>query len=118
MRWIMDKRNSTQQTKEVQLVTSMVSDEPGTFGLKMFGDSMEPEFRDGDVLVFDHRIQPEPGDWVVVEKRALEFTVRKCRCGDTIFRRSIIGTLIEHRMPRRIVSGKLMERERMEFGPA
>jgi len=37
------------------------------FALKVRGDSMEPEFREGDVIVVDPDRQPQAGDFVVVK---------------------------------------------------
>jgi SOS-response transcriptional repressor LexA len=38
-----------------------------SFALTVAGDSMGPEFRDGDVVVFDPSVTPVPGDYVFVE---------------------------------------------------
>lgn len=38
-----------------------------TFALRVSGDSMEPEFRDGDVIVVEPDIQAEHGDFVVAK---------------------------------------------------
>jgi phage repressor protein C with HTH and peptisase S24 domain len=36
-----------------------------TFALRVVGDSMEPDFREGDVIVVDPLRQPRPGSFVV-----------------------------------------------------
>lgn len=38
-----------------------------SFALTVSGDSMETEFRDGDVVVIDPKVEPVPGDYVFVE---------------------------------------------------
>ena len=38
-----------------------------TFALKMFNDSMIPEFRPNDILVIDPSASPEPGNYVAVK---------------------------------------------------
>lgn len=47
-----------------------------TFLVRARGDSMLPLIRDGDVLVIDKSIDPQPGD-VVVAVLAGEFTVKR-----------------------------------------
>lgn len=39
----------------------------GSFALVVSGDSMEPDFHDGDVVVIDPEVDPVPGDFVFVE---------------------------------------------------
>ena len=95
-----------------------------TFALRILGNSMEPEFREGDVVVIDPDVAPNPGDFVVARNHAEEATFKKYRprgineAGDTIFElvplnedyavmRSdqqtiqIIGTMVEHTRYRR-----------------
>jgi hypothetical protein len=38
-----------------------------TFALKLYGDSMEPDFHEGEVVIIDPEVIPETGDFVVVE---------------------------------------------------
>lgn len=90
-----------------------------TFALRIMGNSMEPEFKEGDVVVIDPEVAPTPGDYVVARNHVEEATFKKYRprgiseSGNTIFElvplnedyaimRSdqqtiqIIGTMVEH----------------------
>lgn len=97
---------------------------PSTFALRIRGDSMEPEFRAGDVVVIDPTISPKPGDFVVAKDEAGEATFKQYRSaglndsGVDVFELlplnplyapmrsdrlplAIIGTMVEHRRYRR-----------------
>ncbi len=90
------------------------------FALKIKGDSMLPEFREGDVVIIDPAVQPRPGDFVVAKNSENEATFKKYRPrgvnehGQQVFELvplnqdyetlrsdyspiAIIGTMIEHR---------------------
>lgn len=94
------------------------------FAMKLQGDSMEPEFKDGDVIIVDPEVEPHPGEFVVAANGDFDATFKKyrplmsrsqenpefeliplnsdypvisCRDGKVI----IIGTMIEHRIYRR-----------------
>ncbi len=54
----------------------------GCYGLIVSGRSMEPEFREGDKLVIDPNLRPNPGDFVVARGENFEcnnFTFKKYR---------------------------------------
>lgn len=91
-----------------------------TFALKVKGKSMEPEFVEGDLILIDPELRPNPGDFVVAKNGEDEATFKKYRArgitekGEEIFElvplnsdfavRSsakekfhIIGVLVEHR---------------------
>lgn len=95
-----------------------------TFALKVRGDSMEPEFKEGDTIIIDPDIKPSPGDYVVARNEDQEATFKKYRPRgrnaqgidvielvplneDYPILRSdvspieIIGTLVEHRRYRK-----------------
>lgn len=97
---------------------------PNAFALTIKGDSMTPEFREGDNIVVDPAVQPLPGDFVVAKNGENEATFKKYRprgvneAGQEVFElvplnedypsmRSdlkpikIIGTMVEHRRYRR-----------------
>lgn len=38
-----------------------------TFALRVAGDSMEPEFREGMLLIIEPELEPVPGDFVVAK---------------------------------------------------
>lgn len=95
-----------------------------TFALKIIGDSMEPDFRAGDVIIVDPEIEPAPGEFVVAKNGEHEATFKKYRPtliandGKQQFELvplnndyptmssadhaiQIIGTMVEHRIYRR-----------------
>lgn len=92
----------------------------GTFALKIKGKSMEPDFVEGDLILIDPELSPQPGDYVVAKNGEDEATFKKYRArgvtedGKEIFelvpmnedfavrssakeRFNIIGVLVEHR---------------------
>lgn len=94
------------------------------FALRIKGDSMMPEFREGDTVVIDPSVSPLPGDYVVAKNGSNEATFKKYRprglneTGQQVFEliplnedyppmRSdlthidIIGTMVEHRRYRK-----------------
>jgi SOS-response transcriptional repressor LexA len=94
-----------------------------TFALRITGNSMEPEFKEGDVVVIDPDVMPSPGDCVVARNHVEAATFKKYRPrgiidGQEVFElvplnedyaimRSdqqpiqIIGTMMEHTRYRR-----------------
>lgn len=94
------------------------------FALKIKGDSMLPEFKEGDRVIIDPAVSPLPGDYVVAKNGDEEATFKKYRprgtteSGQPVFElvplnedyetlRSdrtpirIVGTMVEHRKYRR-----------------
>lgn len=106
---------------EFLLTDIEVSD--AAFAVRIKGNSMEPEFREGDVVIIDPTEAPLPGDFVVAKNGEHEATFKKFRPrgiseGKEVFElvplnsdyaplRSdqqhieIIGTMVEHRKYRR-----------------
>lgn len=95
-----------------------------TFALRITGNSMEPEFKEGDVVVIDPDVRPNAGDYVVARNHEEAATFKKYRprgineSGQDVFElvplnedyapmRSdlqsiqIIGTMVEHTRYRR-----------------
>ena len=95
-----------------------------TFALRITGNSMEPEFKEGDVVVIDPDVAPNAGDYVVARNHEESATFKKYRprgineAGQDVFElvplnedyapmRSdlqhiiIIGTMVEHTRYRR-----------------
>lgn len=93
---------------------------PETFVLTVRGNSMEPDFKEGDQVIIDPAVRPRPGSFVVAKNGREEATFKKYRprsvdvLGNDIFElvplnedyptlRSneqpieIIGTMVEHR---------------------
>ena len=96
---------------------------PHTFAVRIVGNSMEPEFREHDIVVIDPDVMPNPGDYVVARNHEEAATFKKYRPrgivdGQEVFElvplnedyavmRSneqpiqIIGTMVEHTRFRR-----------------
>lgn len=95
-----------------------------TFALRITGDSMEPDFKAGDVIIIDPEVEPSPGEFVVAKNGEHEATFKKYRpttltadgvqhfelvplnndypTMDSAQRHiTIIGTMVEHRIYRR-----------------
>lgn len=96
------------------------------FALTVRGDSMTPDFREGDRVIIDPEVNPVPGDFVAAVNGSDKATFKKYRergvdaTGATVFELvplnqdyptlrsdmeqiSIIGTMMEHRKYRRKV---------------
>jgi SOS-response transcriptional repressor LexA len=52
---------------------------PHAFALTIHGDSMLPEFREGDTIIIDPSVKPAPGDFVVAKNDQEEATFKKYR---------------------------------------
>lgn len=63
----------------VEYVTAGVDVGPCGFGLWVRGDSMEPQFKEGDLLIVDPDETPRPGDFVVASNGSNEATFKKYR---------------------------------------
>ncbi|EPR9084299.1 LexA family protein [Cronobacter dublinensis] len=95
-----------------------------SFALKIRGDSMEPDFKDGDVVIIDPEVEPTPGEFVVAKNGEEEATFKKYRptftdangsqqfelvplnndypvINSSVVPLKIIGTMVEHRIYRR-----------------
>lgn len=104
----------------VEYVMSGVDVGPCGFGLWVRGNSMEPRFSEGDLLIADPDVLPTPGDFVIAKNGSEEATFKKFRprghndIGQEVFELmplnddypvlrsdvspiSIIATVIEHR---------------------
>lgn len=104
----------------VEYVTASVDIGPCGFGLWVRGNSMEPRFSEGDLLLADPDVLPKPGDYVIAKNGSEEATFKKYRprgyneAGQEVFELtplnddypvmrsdvcpiSIIATVIEHR---------------------
>lgn len=107
---------------EYVLTTAELSEH--SFALRIRGDSMEPEFREGDIVIIDTDVYPTPGEFVAASNGSHEATFKKYRPvgvgpkGEDNFELvplnsdypicrswekpvTIIGTMIEHRIFRR-----------------
>lgn len=95
-----------------------------SFALRIRGDSMEPEFKEGDIVIIDADVYPTPGEFVAARNGSHEATFKKYRpvgigpqgkedfelvplnsdypiCRSREKPISIIGTMVEHRIFRR-----------------
>lgn len=103
-----------------ETITTDLEHPPSTFALRIRGNSMEPEFREGDVVVINPTIPPHPGDFVVAKDESGEVTFKQYRSaginerGDDVFELcplnplyapmrsdrqqiAIVGVMVEHR---------------------
>lgn len=94
------------------------------FAMRISGDSMTPEFGEGDLVIIDPDIEPVPGDYVAAKNGSREATFKKYRprgfnqdgveyfelvplnddyapIRSDMCQVSIIGTMVEHRKYRR-----------------
>lgn len=55
----------------------------GTFALKVKGKSMEPEFKEGDIIVVDPDLYPKPGEFVIAKNGSDEATFKRYRSRGT-----------------------------------
>ncbi|MFQ1656085.1 LexA family protein [Aeromonas veronii] len=101
---------------------------PYGFGLWLRGDSMLPQFKEGDLIIVDPDESPQPGDYVVAKNGSNEATFKKYRPrgidenGQEVFELvplnddyptmhsdrqhiQIIGVMVEHRSYRKIQTG-------------
>lgn len=111
-------QNFTMEDVEYLLTDLNLSER--AFALQIKGDSMLPEFKEGDRIIVDCEISPKPGDFVVAKNNEQKATFKKYRLlqidssGQEVFElpplnedfpsmRSdehhiqIIGTMVEHR---------------------
>ncbi|EOD56726.1 MULTISPECIES: S24 family peptidase [Aeromonas] len=63
----------------VEYVTASVDIGPRGFGLWLRGNSMSPQFNEGDLVIVDPDEQPRPGDFVVAKNGSDEATFKKYR---------------------------------------
>ncbi|MCF7719129.1 helix-turn-helix domain-containing protein [Aeromonas jandaei] len=63
----------------VEYVTASVDIGPCGFGLWLRGDSMLPQFKEGDLIIVDPDEAPQPGDYVVAKNGCNEATFKKYR---------------------------------------
>ncbi|MFE8726194.1 LexA family protein [Aeromonas hydrophila] len=113
----------------VEYVTAGVDVGPCGFGLWLRGQSMEPFFKEGDLIIVDPDEVPQPGDFVVAKNGSEEATFKKYRprgideSGQEVFELvplnddfptmhsdrqhiQIIGVMVEHRSYRKRQTGR------------
>ncbi|HHQ4787629.1 helix-turn-helix domain-containing protein [Aeromonas hydrophila] len=113
----------------VEYVTASVDIGTCGFGLWLRGDSMLPQFKEGDLIIVDPDEAPQPGDYVVAKNGSNEATFKKYRPrgidenGQEVFELvplnddyptmhsdrqhiQIIGVMVEHRIFRKRQAGR------------
>ncbi len=66
-------------SQEEVCVEYVKTDTKGTFALRVRGDSMEPEFHDGDIIVINPYLKQEHNDYVVVCNEEGEATFKQLK---------------------------------------
>lgn len=61
----------------LELIPTSVPVKRHTFALRVSGDSMEPEFREGMVLVVEPELEAQPGDFVIAKNGDSETTFKQ-----------------------------------------
>lgn len=59
------------------LVPTTVPVKRHTFALRVSGDSMEPEFKEGAILIVEPELEAQPGDFVIVKNADEETTFKQ-----------------------------------------
>lgn len=113
----------------VEYVSASADIGPCGFGLWLRGDSMLPQFKEGDLIIVDPDEAPQPGDYVVAKNGSNEATFKKYRPrgidenGQEVFELvplnddyptmhsdrqhiQIIGVMVEHRSYRKRQTGR------------
>lgn len=60
-----------------ELIPTSVPVNRHTFALRVSGDSMEPEFHEGMILIIEPELDPQPGDFVVAKNGNDETTFKQ-----------------------------------------
>jgi len=63
----------------VEFVQAGTDTGPMAFALWLTGESMLPQFKEGDLIIVDPDVQPSPGDFVVAKNGSHEATFKKYR---------------------------------------
>ncbi|MFM4937784.1 LexA family protein [Aeromonas enteropelogenes] len=113
----------------VEYVSASTDIGPCGFGLWLRGDSMLPQFKEGDLIIVDPDEAPQPGDFVVAKNGSDEATFKKYRprgideTGQEVFELvplnddyptmhsdrqhiQIVGVMVEHRIFRKRQTGR------------
>lgn len=68
-----------QEMAESEYDEYVETDTNGVFALKVKGDSMEPEFYEGDIVIVNPHLKQEHGDFLVVANHEGEATLKQLR---------------------------------------
>jgi len=104
----------------IEYITTSLKISKGSFAIRINEDSMEPEFKQGDIVIIDPSVKPVPGEFVVaIKNNDAEAIFKKYReLEDDQFELTslnpdyrtistlgkqikIVGTMVEHRIFRR-----------------
>ncbi|WP_391540669.1 LexA family protein [Lonepinella koalarum] len=69
--------NLLQDSEDFEYILTDLDVSENAFALKIKGDSMEPDFIEGDVIIVDPKIQPHAGEFVVAVNGDYEATFKK-----------------------------------------
>ena len=60
-----------------ELISTSVPVKRYTFALRIVGDSMEPDFQEGMILIVEPELEPNPGDFVIAKNASEETTFKQ-----------------------------------------
>lgn len=60
-----------------EMIPTSVPVHKHTFALRVSGDSMEPEFHEGMILIIEPELDPQPGDFVIAKNGSEETTFKQ-----------------------------------------
>lgn len=69
--------NSVDLERDYEMISSQVKASANAFYLKIEGKSMAPRFNEGDLVLIDPNIYPQPGDFVAAINENYEATFKK-----------------------------------------
>lgn len=65
------------QPGEGERISTSIKVRPHTYALIVDGDSMEPEFTDGDIIIVEPEEEPVPGKFVIIRQNGDEATFKQ-----------------------------------------
>ncbi len=72
-------KEAIQEKQDEYIVSRLNNLSDYSFGLTVRGNSMTPDFKEGDRIVVDPKIYPHPGDFVIAQNGGYEATFKKFR---------------------------------------
>lgn len=116
-----EEKGITDMEGELEYVLADSTVHESCFALRIDGDSMQPEFIEGDIVIIDPELSPQPGEFIVAQNENHAATFKKYRPAGTNVsafelvplnpdypiisslnsKLRLIGVMVEHRIYRR-----------------